>query len=77
MILALSLGAASLHVRSLSTNAGAVAIRCPQGVSKTLYLIRSVECSLHCKPLTDIDIVAIVTLRAALEGAVQNVPYTR
>ena len=30
------------------------------------------ECSLHCKPLTDVEIVAIVTLRAAFEGSIEE-----
>ena len=30
------------------------------------------ECSQHCKPLTGVEIVAIVTLRAAFEGSVEE-----
>ena len=30
------------------------------------------ECSLHCKPLTYFEIVAIVTLRAAFEGSIEE-----
>ena len=30
------------------------------------------ECSQHCKPLTDVEIVAIVTLRAAFEGSIEE-----
>ena len=30
------------------------------------------ECSMHCKPLTDIEIVAIVTFRAAFEGSIEE-----
>ena len=30
------------------------------------------ECSPHCKPLTDVEIVAIVTLRAAFEGSIEE-----
>ena len=30
------------------------------------------ECSVHCKPLTDIEVVAIVTFRAAFEGCIEE-----
>ena len=30
------------------------------------------ECSVHCKPLTDVEIVAIVTFRAAFEGSIEE-----
>ena len=30
------------------------------------------ECSKHCKPLSDSEIVAIVTLKAAFDGSVQE-----
>ena len=50
--------------------------RCPQGVSQTLYISgrKSAEwdCSLHCQPLTDVEIVAIVIFRAAFEGSIEE-----
>ena len=30
------------------------------------------ECSIHCKPLSNSEIVAIVTLKAACDGSVQE-----